>query len=274
AYLRLQQLLDLPVGEPLELVSTLDDNALAPLAAHARRVIGARPEHAERAPVRQALEDSFARDAAIAAARASQLPFVDLYMTYGRVAYPEDLSPSWDDFRTNWVVGLSLSWTVFDGFRTSGNVQAAQGARDQALMDLRLAREAAAFEFVEASQELTASRAVWEASGSSAEEARKAYVIARLRYEEGVSTQLELSDARLRVQQALAERAQAARDFQVARVRVALLPALPFSSAPAAPLPVQTSPRAGAEESAAAVPAAAAGTNAAAPAGAGSARSP
>jgi outer membrane protein TolC len=45
-----------------------------------------------------------------------------------------------------------------------------------------------------------------------------------------VSTQLELSDARLSLQQAEANRTQAARDLQVARARVALLPNLPVTT--------------------------------------------
>jgi outer membrane protein TolC len=51
-----------------------------------------------------------------------------------------------------------------------------------------------------------------------------------VRFTNGVSTQLELSDARLSLQQAEANRAQAARDLQVARARVALLPNLPVSA--------------------------------------------
>ena len=61
-----------------------------------------------------------------------------------------------------------------------------------------------------------------------------------------MSTQLELSDSRLLLQQAEANRALAARDLQVARARVALLPELPLAaSAGAAPrsTAVQSSPQ-------------------------------
>ncbi|MBA2627885.1 MAG: TolC family protein, partial [Gemmatimonadales bacterium] len=61
------------------------------------------------------------------------------------------------------------------------------------------------------------------------EQAQRAYAIAEVRYREGISTQTELGDARLLLQQALANRAQAARDLQVARVRMTLLPDLPFA---------------------------------------------
>ena len=56
--------------------------------------------------------------------------------------------------------------------------------------------------------------------------------IANVRFEEGVSTQTELADARILLQQAQANRAQAARDLQLARIRLALLPALPLSGSP------------------------------------------
>jgi len=60
------------------------------------------------------------------------------------------------------------------------------------------------------------------------EQATRAYQIAEVRFQSGVSTQLELADARLQLQLAEANRAQAARDLQVARARVALLPDLPL----------------------------------------------
>jgi outer membrane protein TolC len=74
------------------------------------------------------------------------------------------------------------------------------------------------------------------------QQATRAYEIAELRYSEGVSTQLELTDARLLLQQAQSNRAQAARDVQVARVRLALLPDLPLAATPASLQQQQQSP--------------------------------
>jgi outer membrane protein TolC len=62
-------------------------------------------------------------------------------------------------------------------------------------------------------------------------QATRAYQIAELRYKEGISTQIELTDQRIAQQQALANRAQAARNLQVARVRLGLITDLPLSSA-------------------------------------------
>jgi len=78
--------------------------------------------------------------------------------------------------------------------------------------------------------ELLAARATWEASSGTIEQAQRAYQIANVRFSAGVSTQLELSDSRLLLQQAEANRAQSARDLQVARARVALLPELPLAT--------------------------------------------
>jgi hypothetical protein len=60
------------------------------------------------------------------------------------------------------------------------------------------------------------------------EQAARAYSIAQVRYREGLSTQVELADSRILLQQAQANRAVAARDVQIAQARVALLPYLPL----------------------------------------------
>ena len=93
---------------------------------------------------------------------------------------------------------------------------------------MRQVEELALLDARAAHAELTAARAVFDASAGTIEQATRAYQIAEVRYQSGVSTQLELSDARLLLQQAEANRAQAARDLQVARARVALLPDLPL----------------------------------------------
>jgi outer membrane protein TolC len=51
-----------------------------------------------------------------------------------------------------------------------------------------------------------------------------------VRYREGISTQTELAEARLLLQQAQAQRAQSARALQVARLRLALFRDLPLGA--------------------------------------------
>ena len=75
-----------------------------------------------------------------------------------------------------------------------------------------------------------AARAAWDSTSGTVEEAQRAYQIADVRYREGLSTQLELNDARLALERAEVLRAQAARDLQVTRSRLALLPDLPVGA--------------------------------------------
>ena len=98
---------------------------------------------------------------------------------------------------------------------------------DRDLAGEHQARELAQLDARSTGAELEAAEAAWEASAGVVEQAQRAYAIAEVRYQEGISTQTELGDARVQLQQALANRAQSARDLQVARVRNALLPDLP-----------------------------------------------
>ena len=95
---------------------------------------------------------------------------------------------------------------------------------------LSLTRELADLDAASARAELVAALAAWQASAGTIQQAVRAYEIAELRYREGLSTQLELSDSRLLLAQAQVNRASAARALQVARVRFSLLPQLPLTA--------------------------------------------
>ena len=178
--------------------------------------------------MRQAEAGVTAREAAERVARSQGLPSVSFNSAYGRVAYAR--FPSFSDFRTNWTLGVLAQVPILTGGRLRGDrmvaaadLAEARAERDRAL-NLSEVDTQAAFETLEAA------RATWEASAGTVEQAARAYDIAELRYREGISTQLELSDARFLLEQAQANRAQAARDLQVARARIALLPDLPLGT--------------------------------------------
>ena len=75
-----------------------------------------------------------------------------------------------------------------------------------------------------------AAEAAYQASTGTTQLAERAYEIAQVRYREGISTQTELADSRLLLQQAQAQRALAARTLQVTRLRLALLRDLPLGA--------------------------------------------
>jgi outer membrane protein TolC len=254
AFMRLKQLLDLPPGYDLRLAAALD--SAAPPAVFAARVADVeafadqtdslvsvlddrRPEP-PRAPVQEAAAVVSLREAARTAAAAERMPRLSLTSNYGRVGYPANLLP--DLGRTNWTIGATLSVPILTGGQLRANEEIARADLEQSRAQLQLTQELAAVDTRTAWAELVAARAAWNVTAGTIEQAQRAHEIAQVRYREGVSTQLELSDARLLLQQAEANRAQAARDLQVARARVALLPDLPLGTSPPSPLRQQVTP--------------------------------
>lgn len=246
AYLRLKQLLNLPLDEPLQLTTDIMDAAPVPgvrltsvaLPVDALSDVDLSPQRAAilsdtavagRAPVRQAVEQVAAQRSFLRSARAQRIPSIVLTSSYRKIGYPVDGVPRLSEFFNDWTAGIALSVPLFLGGRIRGDVMVAEAGYMESQQQLQQATELAALDTRLALSELEEARAVWTASLGTSEQASKALTIAQVRYEEGLSTQLELTESRLLLQQAQANRARAARDLQVARVRLALLPDLPLS---------------------------------------------
>jgi outer membrane protein len=232
ALMRLKQLLNLPLDEPLTLTTPLDDTT-AVIPARLTSGPSTRSDSvvpSDRAPVRQAAEAVEVSANALRIARSQRLPQVNVNMQYGRVAYPQTGLPVWNDFSTNWTVGVGLQVPLFTGGRITGDVRVAQADLEEARYRLTQARELSELDSYAARARLEAAEASFAASAGTSQQAARAYQIAEIRYREGISTQVELSDSRILLEQASANRALAARDLAVARARVALLRDLPFGA--------------------------------------------
>ena len=235
AYLRLKQLLNLPLDEPLQLSTSIDEPATV------TRVIaenaGATPMAPEsalstsdlRAPVRQTEEAVRAQEGQLKVALADRLPSLALTSNYQRLFFPSSLFPSLNQFSQNWTVGGSLTFSIFSGGRVSGQVEVAQANLDEARARLQQSKELAALDTRVAINQFQAADAAFAASRGTAQQAQRAYSIDQLRYKEGISTQTDLTQSRLLLEQAVANQAQSARDLAVARARVALLRDLPLN---------------------------------------------
>lgn len=231
AYLRLKQLLSLPLDRPVVLTTELGDTALAKSASFTA-LIGAASDTAisARAPVRQAAEAVQAQRGLLRVARGQRLPQVAITSQYAQLGFPEKVSPFGQDFVSDWSVSLGLQLPIFTGGRIGGQTDVARANLTEAQLVLQQSREAAEVEARNTQTQLDAAQAGWEASAGTVEQAARAYQIAELRYREGISTQTELLDIRIQLQQAEASRARAGRDLQVAKARVALLPLLPLTT--------------------------------------------
>lgn len=236
AYLRLKQLLEIPLETPLKLSTVIEDSTSAPETTRFANLAGLNTNigdtvAAHRSVVRQAEEGVAAQEGFAKIARSQRLPSLSLTSQYGRVAYPVNGSiPGWNDFRTNWTVGVAAQMPLFTGGKIRGDEMVAQANLAESRARLQQTREYAALDARVALNSLAQATAAWEASAGTAEQASRAYAIAEVRFREGISTQLELNDSRILLAQAQANRALAARNLQVARVRLALLPNLPLTS--------------------------------------------
>jgi outer membrane protein TolC len=231
AFLRLRQLLDLPQGTALDLITPLGDTTMVALPPFAAAVMASGTGvAADRAPVREAEALLRASDGQLSSARGSRLPSIALSSDYAKIAFPDDVFGI-NNFLTDWTVSVRVRVPLYTGGALRADVLSAAAARDDAALRVRQATETATREAEALQLQLAGALSLWEASAGTAEQATRAYGIAEVRVRNGLSTLTDLAEARLQLQQAEANRAQAARDLQVARLRLVLLRDLPFGVA-------------------------------------------
>jgi outer membrane protein len=232
AYLRLKQLLEISLDDSLTLATTLDDQTPAAAALPE----SPRAENLSlRAPVRQLEQAVIAQEGLVRAAKAERLPSVSLVSGYQRLYFPSTFFPDFGAARQNWSVGVSTSFPLFTGGRLHGSQLVAQAGLDEIRQRLQQTRELASLDTRIALNQLEQAHAAWLASAGTAEQAQRALDIDQLRYKEGISTQTDLTQSRLLVEQAVANRAVAARNLAVAKMRVQLIDELPLQLGGSAP---------------------------------------
>jgi len=233
ALLRLKQLLDIPADDSITLASALSDTtSLVTFASDVSVADGTLADTSaeSRAQVRQVAEAVKVQQSQFRIARAQRLPGLALSTQYGRIAYPSSGLPPWDQYYPNWTVTATLSVPLFTGGRITGDEMVARANLTEARENYQQTKELAALDSRAAIADLEQAVAAWKASSGTSEQAAKAYRIAEVRYNEGISTQLELSESRLLLEQAAANRASAARNLKVAQVRLALIRDLPLGT--------------------------------------------
>jgi outer membrane protein TolC len=224
AYLRLKQLLNVPLEDDVHLTTPLEE-------LPARFATPADLSADARAPVRQAQEEVQANQSLLAGARAERWPTISVSSRYSPVAYPANGFPQYGDFREDWTVSVNLSIPILTGGRIVGDQLVARGNLSEAQARLKQTREAAELDVRTSQLDLSDAQAILQSSQSTVEQARRGYEIAQIRFREGISSQIELQNARLLFEQAEVNRAQALRNVQVARARLALIRDLPLTTA-------------------------------------------
>lgn len=231
---RLRTLVGLPVDQPLELTTPLTSELPEAVTRRAPDPPGPDTAADLRTTIRQAEETVRIQENLLRIARSQRLPTIGLTGIYGQVAFPSGFFPSFDDFRRNSSISVGGSIPIFTGGRIRGDIEIAEADLREARARLEQLRDLAAEEAYSTIAQLEAAQASYDAMSATITEAQRAYEIAELRYREGIASLLELTDTRLLLEEALANRAVAARDLQVAQTRLALLPDLPLATEGAA----------------------------------------
>lgn len=225
ALLRLRQLLDLPAAQPLALTSALAFEAgRVPVLAEEPGDGSARPA------LRGADAAVSARRQAVSAEKWARWPRLAASATVAHQAFPEE---AWPVRRNEFVRAIDgsirLEWPLFQGGRTFGSVQRATAELRQAEAERDRTYDDVAFEAQQARQEVDRALATLAARRGTVQLAARAHHLATVRWRNGLSTQLEVSDARLQLQTAEVNEVAALKDYRLALLRLERATGAPLS---------------------------------------------
>ena len=240
ADIELRRLLNLPDPGPISLTSEIDTAALRTVVRAVALDSSADPMRAAERAAQLALE---ARGEGVRVARADLLPTINAFFQTGYLAFPatnglptlwgrtalancaDQSNPKSRCQNNGWFAdrnfGLQISWPLFDGLRAKANIDLAQAQERVARLQLAQEREQVAVERARARAEFTRAEASFEAQRQNVGEADEAFRIATLRFERGLSTQLEVSDAQLLLLTARTNAARATIDYYMASAELA-----------------------------------------------------
>ena len=214
ALLDLKRLIDIPLRQPVRLTTPLDPPAATELA---RPVVDPQLLLAQRAAVQAAERQVAIRQQQVKIARGAFLPSVDLRLNYGRQIFPnQPFQFGSQDWRTDASATIGVRIPLFTGFRRTAELQQAQIELSQERLRVAQLRENVQLQYEQAQGERERAAATIAARQRTVEQAQRVYDLTVLRYERGLATQLEVSDARLALLQARTNLAQAIADFYIA----------------------------------------------------------
>jgi outer membrane protein len=172
----------------------------------------------ERPEVAAQLSNRDAQDLSLRAARGMYAPAFSLF------AGVAETGPSLDALGPAWDFGLQVTWNFFDGLKTPGVVKQAQGNLDNANAQLTAEELQVRFDVEQADATLQGSKTALVAAEEALVNAREQLRLAEARYQTGVGSIIELSDAQVAATNAGAQLVQAR--FTLAAARAQLLAAL------------------------------------------------
>ncbi|MFP4057476.1 MAG: TolC family protein [Candidatus Brocadiia bacterium] len=132
---------------------------------------------------------------AVRAARAGWWPAVDAYFSQV-YAKPDPHSASTIAWNDAWNAGVMLVWPLFDGFRTAARVEQEEAKLRRRQIELLEAEETVLLEIRQALLSIEDAEKFVRSQSANLERAREGLRLAEAGYREGVTTEVEVLDAR------------------------------------------------------------------------------
>ena len=218
ALLNLKRLANIPFEQPVELTTALTLPSAEALADLALDPVA---ETQQRAAVLAADAQVDIRERQVRLQRAAYLPSVTLQSSYGRQLFPTSVFAFDTSPRTDWTVSVGVSIPIFDGFRRRAQVAQATVELRQAELQRTQLVESVQLQVEQALREKRRAAALIAARQRTVEQATRVYDLTELRYQNGLATQLEVSQARLALLSARSNLVQGLADFYTADTDVA-----------------------------------------------------
>ena len=185
----LKALVDIPLREQVNLVGELDSFPILPDSLESKIVFEQRPDF-------NALQwEQKLQEKRIAIENSNHFPTLNGNLSYLYNASSNEFRL--DNKNDNFVLGLTLSIPIFNGFYTNAQVQKARIDVERVKTRITKAYDDIRIELKNIHLRLIESRQRIEAAQSSIGTARRGYEIAETRMENGLATQLELRESRV-----------------------------------------------------------------------------
>lgn len=214
----LKSLIGLPQTASVEITGDFDMDESAALASL--------PEVIQTAITRRAdlhaaeFQTNFT-DKSVSVARSEGRPEVSLsagYRLQAQLNDPQVSSFRVGDFNRSWDTSLSIRIPIFDGRQTSARVDQAEADYEMAVHNENQLKRQIEVEVTQAYLNVQSAKERLAAERETVDLAERGLAIARVQYEGGMSTQLELIDAQLTLTQSQTNYVTAKHDYAVALI--------------------------------------------------------
>ncbi|MHB8840133.1 MAG: TolC family protein [Gemmatimonadaceae bacterium] len=210
--LNLKRLINVPLTTPLLLTTHLTTPAL-----RAEERLDPAAVATQRAAVKAEQENVRIANEIVKQAIAAYIPSLDFRMSLGRIMYPQQVyALNGRDWLTDWNASFTVKVPIFSGFKRGADLSQARIGLRQEQDRLAQLREAVQVQYEQALGERTRAAAAIAARSRTVEQAQKVYDLTVLRYDQGLATYLEVSDARLGLLMARSNYAQAVAQYHIA----------------------------------------------------------